>query len=100
VALYATQPSAKCVEFSAEFSVIDDGQLKWEKAYFGDHKMRFDFYYPEVVDLRKNMVYQFLGMEHVRESALDRRFVERRVGGALARPRKSLRPATGLVLPG
>jgi hypothetical protein len=86
-ALYAAQPFAKCVEFSAEFSVIDDGEQRWEKAYIGDQQMRLESpYYPRVIDLRKNVAYDLIDKAHVEESALDRRAVERTVGGPLRDP--------------
>jgi len=83
--LYAAQSSAKGVEFSAEFSTIEDGTVYWQKAYFAEEKVRVEVSGggATVIDLRKETGY-FISKGSRTEWPLgERRIFELRLGGPL-----------------
>ena len=87
--LIVMQPSAKCVEFSAQMAYAGDGQLDWGKAYAGDEKLRLEFqkgWTIRIVDLRRNTEYESINHAPASESHLGRRVFELLVGGPLREP--------------
>jgi hypothetical protein len=99
--LSTAQSSEKGVEFSAEFSTIEDGTQLWQQVYFAKEKVRIEVSGggTTVIDLRQEMGY-FISKGRVTGWPLgERRVFEIKLGGPLQDPENPCAQLLSWILP-